>query len=115
MEPSFFSDNNTSNEGSNTAFPAARLFAFRPRPPPSANPPSSKYALAAAKAVSPRGLQVNFSQAKGRYGCSSYDDSQHRRRHGVGSGKRAGSGPGGGTGMKGVKTFGGTTVRVVLQ
>ncbi|CAN0549866.1 unnamed protein product, partial [Ectocarpus sp. 12 AP-2014] len=71
---------------------------------------NNKYALAAAKAVSPRGLPLDFSRGKGRYnyggGSLNEDDD------GDGAPLRGVAGTVGG---KGVKTFGGTTVRVVVQ
>eukprot|EP00903_Cladosiphon_okamuranus_P008857 g8481.t1 len=81
---------------------------------------NNKYALAAAKAVSPRELPLDFSRGKGRYNyCGGplkddgvdgkYDDD---RRGTAGDGRITGGGVGG---AKGVKTFGGTSVRVVVQ
>lgn len=81
-----------------------------------------QYALAAAKAVSPRGLPLDFSKGKGRLnycggslkddgvdGKGKYDDN----RGGIaGDGRITGGGVGG---VKGVKTFGGTSVRVIVQ
>lgn len=88
--------------------------------PPSTCRTPLQYALAAAKAVSPRGLSLDFSQGKGRYNfCGGSlnddcvgddDDNNHSDRPGVGSdGRIAGGGAGG---VKGMKTFGGTSVRV---
>eukprot|EP00752_Nemacystus_decipiens_P004892 g4451.t1 len=71
---------------------------------------NNKYGLAAAKAVSPRGLPLDFSKGKGRYnycggslkGDGNYDNDGRVTGGGVG-------------GAKGVKTFGGTSVRVIVQ
>ena len=89
---------------------------------------SLQYALAAAKAVSPRGLPLDFSKGKGRYnycGGSLKDDvggddgggdvdgtCDNDRAGSAGDGRITG---GGEEGVKGIKTFGGTSVRVIVQ
>lgn len=92
--------------------------------------PCPQYALAAAKAVSPRGLPLDFSKGKGRYnycGGSLHDDGDFDGggdgddgnydddRVGIEAGDGRITGGGGVGGVKGVKTFGGTSVRVVVQ
>ena len=87
----------------------------------------TQYALAAAKAVSPRGLHLDLSHAKGR--CSfdarspdyNHNNMNNKNSGGGGGGDRLcrsvlggdGAGEGGARGGATVKTFGGTTVRVV--
>lgn len=82
-----------------------------------------QYALAAAKAVSPRGLPLDFSKGKGRYnycGGSLKGDGggggnyENDRAAAIASDGRIVTGGGVG-GAKGIKTFGGTSVRVVVQ
>lgn len=70
--------------------------------------------------MSPRGLPLDFSKGKGRYNyCGgSLNDEDDGARASSPDGRNVGGGGGGGGergGAKGVKTFGSTTVHVVVQ